>query len=212
MAVKRVKLKAHEQVTPQNIKKVIALLENGGTKKQACETLNIKYNTTRLSSIIEDYEKRTAAEKALRAKKAGTPVGLPEALDIIKEYLETASVEAVSRTFYRSTQSINRVLEEHGAKLYNIQSSYFDPLFLPDHCFATSFKVGQYVWAARFNMLAQVKKEHSPGVYAIRVLGKYERDSYQKAEDLGSLEYLESIGLQLNKINFFEKHIETDED
>jgi len=55
MAIKK---KAHEKLDDTNIKRVIAALtnENPITKKEACEMLNISYNTTRLSKIIEGFK------------------------------------------------------------------------------------------------------------------------------------------------------------
>jgi len=54
----RVKAKEHENLSEANIKKVIELLEAEKpiTKKEACEVLNISYNTTRLSKIIEEFK------------------------------------------------------------------------------------------------------------------------------------------------------------
>ena len=51
----KIKKKEGENLTETNIEKVIGLLEQEKpiTKKQACEILNISYNTTRLTKIIE---------------------------------------------------------------------------------------------------------------------------------------------------------------
>ena len=53
-----IKKQEGENLTDANIKKVIRLLsaEKPITKKEACSILNISYNTTRLSKVIEDYE------------------------------------------------------------------------------------------------------------------------------------------------------------
>ena len=51
MAISRgVKKKSHEKLDSANIQRVIDLLEQDEpiTKKEACEMLNIRYNTTRL--------------------------------------------------------------------------------------------------------------------------------------------------------------------
>ena len=54
--IKRVKKKDYENLTSSNIEKVIALLNPGSdtdkpiTKKQACDVLNIAYNTARLQT------------------------------------------------------------------------------------------------------------------------------------------------------------------
>ena len=52
-----IKAKSHERLEPANVSKVITLLDGdeGITKKEACEILNIRYNTTRLQRIIDDY-------------------------------------------------------------------------------------------------------------------------------------------------------------
>jgi len=68
---KRIKKKSYENLSKVNIEKVIALLtldisvqatesptEKAITKKQACDILNIAYNTTRLSNIIEEYNEQ----------------------------------------------------------------------------------------------------------------------------------------------------------
>ena len=53
MAYKRgVRKRAHENLSEVNIRRVISALEEGITKKSACEMLNISYNTTRLNRII----------------------------------------------------------------------------------------------------------------------------------------------------------------
>ena len=53
MPKKRTKAQEHEKLTEANISHVIKLLEaeNPITKKEACDILNITYNTTRLISI-----------------------------------------------------------------------------------------------------------------------------------------------------------------
>ena len=73
--MRRVKKKDHENITDANIKKVITAL--GGdkpiTKKAACDLLNISYNTSRLQSIIEDYNDRMQYRKTRKAQLRGRP-------------------------------------------------------------------------------------------------------------------------------------------
>ncbi len=61
MARKRSELE-EELMTEANIVRVIKLLEptegKAITKKDACQILGMAYNTTRLSSIIEEYKNR----------------------------------------------------------------------------------------------------------------------------------------------------------
>ena len=51
-----VRQKKHEKLDETTLNKVVFLLEqpNPITKKEACEILNITYNTTRLNKILAD--------------------------------------------------------------------------------------------------------------------------------------------------------------
>ena len=68
-----VKKKAHENLTDESISKVISLLRQDSpiTKKEACEILNIRYNTTRLQNIIDDFEQTLARKERFKAEKRG---------------------------------------------------------------------------------------------------------------------------------------------
>ena len=52
-----IRSKSGEKLSFDNIERVIQQLEqdNPVTKKEACEILNIRYNTTRLQKIIDDH-------------------------------------------------------------------------------------------------------------------------------------------------------------
>ena len=65
-----VKKKAHENLTDESISKVISLLRQDSpiTKKEACEILNIRYNTTRLQNIIDDFEQTLARKERFKAR------------------------------------------------------------------------------------------------------------------------------------------------
>ena len=62
MAIKK---KKYEKLDDTNIKRVIAALEGETpiTKKEACEMLNISYNTTRLSKIIANFREEQEYRK-----------------------------------------------------------------------------------------------------------------------------------------------------
>lgn len=201
---KVIKVKSGEAVTPDRIKKAMELLATGGTKKAACDILGIKYNTTRLQKIIDDFVEREENQKRLYARKKGTAVEKAEAVDIIKEYLETGSIDATSKMFHRTPYVISSVLEKYGARLHSAKVDYFNPLLLPDICMSEEFVIGETVWASRYNALAIVKSQFSPSVYCIWVLGKYARFAYQAVEDLGSLRHLEALGINFKNIRLYE--------
>ena len=79
-----IKKKEGENLTDANIKKVIRLLtqENPITKREACDILNISYNTTRLSRIVEQYQADMEFRKTRMAQKRGRPATKDEIADI----------------------------------------------------------------------------------------------------------------------------------
>ena len=52
-----IRQKDYEKLSSTNVQKVVDLLNQDDpiTKKEACEILNIRYNTTRLQRIIDDH-------------------------------------------------------------------------------------------------------------------------------------------------------------
>ena len=86
---KGVKKKEHEKLDEATIERVISLLEAAPpiTKKEACEILNISYNTTRLNSIIGEHQEKITRRKNNYAKKKGTPLDTFEITNIVKWYL-----------------------------------------------------------------------------------------------------------------------------
>ena len=56
MAKRGVRAKSYEDLSDVNIKRVLAALEDGATKKVACEMLRISYNTTRLNNILTEFQ------------------------------------------------------------------------------------------------------------------------------------------------------------
>ena len=72
MARTTIKKKNYENLTAVNIEKVKSLLNPSSsqkpiTKKEACDILNIAYNTARLSKIIESYDEQRDYTKKRKA-------------------------------------------------------------------------------------------------------------------------------------------------
>ena len=78
MAIRGIRKKAGEKLDEANLNRVSALLnqDNPITKKEACEMLNISYNTTRLSRILDEHNEvvsfREVRKSQNRGKKATT--------------------------------------------------------------------------------------------------------------------------------------------
>lgn len=187
-------------ITEDQFTRAIEWLEDGGTKKGACDILGVTANRT-MEAQIEDFQNRKRIDKEVRAKKRKLPLLNDELVGIISDYLSGASLAELSESFYRSTDTIKYHLNKNGAMLRtNSKINPLSPPALPDECIAESFADGEYVWAAKYGCIAQVKTKFK-NAYRIRVWkdGTMEY-AYQATSELGSMAHIEKIGVDLSKL------------
>lgn len=216
---KGVKAKEHENLTPENIKRVIEFLEADKpiTKKQACEILNISYNTTRLAKIIEAYKEELAESARRKAANRGKPASPFEVQAIIEGHLDGESLSEIAKKIYRPTSFIREVIEKVGVPTKAVGADYTKPGLIPDNCMRDTFEKGQIVWSAKRHGMAIIlneeprRKDKDNKCYQIYVIepieepspyfpqydgyGGYHAASY--AYDLGSLEHLKEYGVDI---------------
>lgn len=230
MAVKKgVKKKEHENLSDANIEKVIGLLsaEKPITKKEACEILNISYNTTRLNKIIEEYTEAQENDRKRRAANRGRPAQEHEISTVVESYLSGDSVKAIADQLYRSTSFVKQVIETVGVPDATITPDYFNPEMLPEPCVKDSFAIEEYVWSAKYGAIAKIVKEYpylskeGSKLYRISVFERIEEEkalidgrrydyfptnmrfggfyANQPAHELGSLEHLRKVGASIER-------------
>lgn len=218
---KRVKVKEYENLSDSNIEKVISLLESQKpiTKKEACEILNISYNTTRLATIIENYKSRKAYEKTRKEQNRGKPASQDELQSIIQMYLQGTSVADIARDLFRSPAFVKGTVDRFGVPTKLPYEQRVKPAILPDECIAETFNPGQYAWSAVYHGPCEIVSE----VTNIDYLQKYNSRCYKiyvyepideiidlypnikkggyyafsLAYNLGSLEHLIQYGIKL---------------
>jgi len=215
-----IKKKEGENLSDANIDKVIALLrqENPIKKKEACELLNIAYNTTRLAKIIEQHEEQKAEEKRRRDANRGKPVAEHEKSLIISWALAGESVSEIAKQLYRSIASVKQTIAEIG--IPEKGESYWRPALIPEQCLAEEFKTGQLVWLAQMNQIGVIT-EKPPSIgsktgqlfYQVYAFYRLEEDSpffrncragdwagtygHYAVSEIGSLEHLKKYGVDL---------------
>ena len=142
MAIKK---KKHEKLDDTNIKRVIAALEGDSpiTKKDACEMLNISYNTTRLSKIINGFKEEQEYRKRRMAKNRGKPASKEELKEMIEMYLDGQTVTNIAKYMYRSPAFIKGNLDRIGVPTRISEGEKF---IVPDECVKYKFEVGEWVW------------------------------------------------------------------
>lgn len=210
--MRRIKKKEHENITEANIKKVIALL-NGSpaiTKKEACEILNISYNTTRLANIIEEFESDQALIKRMKAKKRGRPADETEIRTMVESFLEGYSYADISKQTYRSIAFVKSVIERIGVPERVTGDDRFETEYLPDECVAETFEIGEIAWSAKYHASCTIKRKLEKPLYMERygcecydIYVNQETEGYTKggfyasapAYDLGKLKHLEKYGI-----------------
>lgn len=194
---------ATENLTEANLEKVIKLLEQEKpiTKKAACEILGIAYNTTRLGTLIEKHKNIVEHRAKRRKEKLGKPADPDEIQYVIKEYLNGASIAAISQDLYRGATFIHNILEANAVPVRQRTQNYFKPELIPEPATRNEFALGEKVWSARYDSLARVDflvEDKSEKVYRIYLLDeKWQMNAYQPASELASLEHLIAIGVKL---------------
>jgi len=133
------------------------------TKKEACEILNISYNTTRLAKLIEDYNEQKEYVATRKKQNKGRPASNQEIGDAVQGYLSNESITEIAKNLYRSVAFVKNLLDSVGVP--QRPSSVEDKLatdYIPEACVSETFDVGEKVWSARHHKVAVIEREYSP--------------------------------------------------
>lgn len=213
-----IKVKEGERLDDDHVEKVIALLEEGGTKKDAYDILNIKANPTRLNKIIEEYHSKKAIKQRLRKEKRGSPVTNGEIQTIVSGSLDGDSLESIAESIFRPVSFVKNVIESVGVPR-KLPGEYWDRRYktsIPDKCIDTKFEKYQIVWSNKYNGLALTLDTDEKGIVHIYVIEKITVEpefaiggkvyqgyggfhAYQRPEELGNLKHLSDYGIDLYK-------------
>lgn len=196
--------KENELLTPANLERVIAGLsaDKPMTKKDACAVIGIAYNVTRLASLIDKYQEGKARDASRRAALRGKPATSDEITYVIQEYLEGATVEAISKATYRGTTFVKALLEKYSVPVRQSGHNYFKPELLPEGAVRDRFTVGEVVYSARYDSTARIDSEQPHAtygwVYRVWLLAdKWKQSAYVESCELASLQHLREIGVRV---------------
>lgn len=201
------KPKEDEKLDDATIERVIAMLEPKDdtkpiTKKDACQILNIAYNTTRLGALIDKFKEKKARENDRRKALRGKPLTTEEISFSVGEYLEGASIESISKSTYRSRELIQRAIEESNAPVRANKYDYFRPELIPDGAVRERFKLGEIVWSAQYDSAAKIEKESSHSqwgwIYRVWLLDeRWKQYANVPACELASLDDVRKLGVRI---------------
>jgi len=169
MALSRgVKAKSHEKLDGANVQRVIDAL--GGeppiTKKEACEMLNIRYNTTRLQRIIDEHTEVWEYKEKRKSQNRGKGATRDEIKTVIEYYLDGENISEIATRTYRSNAFVKAIIERVGIPQKLTKESHskcYKHLYhmLPEECVSAEFEVGEKVWSVKDNSIAEIKREQT---------------------------------------------------
>jgi len=222
-----VRAKSYEKLDETNLQRVWEALNNSSpiTKKEACEMLNITYNTTRLNNILEEHRDTMEYRATRKAQLKGTKATEAEIKTVIEWYLEERPVSDIAKSMYRSSTFVKNIINKVGVpekRPKTEQGGGAKVGYLPDECVSDSFEPGEKVWCARHDLPAIVKKV-MPNTKQTNYLEKYGAECYHIyvieltdfdspyfghqniggfnahaiAYDIGSLKHLEKYGAEI---------------
>lgn len=212
MARRGIKKQDHEKLDDATIARVVSLLESEKpiTKKAACETLNIRYNTKRLGDIIQEYKDKLEFRKKRFKANKGQPFTDLEIQEMVIDYLNGESISSIADSVYRSTHIVKRKLKELHLPERTKKPTYQKPDLIPDEAVDEVFDLGDLIWSARYNAVAEIvgildEREGGETVYRIWVFGKHNEFAYQPWWELGKLEVIKRFNLKAEKFVKTEK-------
>lgn len=222
-----VRKKKTEKLDDTNLQRVWDALNDNNpiTKKEACEMLNITYNTTRLNRILEEHRDTMEYRATRKAQLKGTKATEAEIKTVIEWYLEERPVSDIAKSMYRSSTFVKNIINKVGVpekRPKTEQGGGAKVGYLPDECVSDSFEPGEKVWCARHDLPAIVKKV-MPNTKQTNYLEKYGAECYHIyvieltdfdspyfghqniggfnahaiAYDIGSLKHLEKYGAEI---------------
>ena len=163
MATRGIRKKAGEKLDEANLSKVSALLnqDNPITKKEACEILNISYNTTRLNRILDEHNDTVSYRETRKSHNRGKKATTLEIKEAIESYLNGETVSDISKRLFRSTTLVKNILDKVGVPEKLPKTKRKGAAYLPDECVSEDFEKGQKVWSASYHAPAIIKERYT---------------------------------------------------
>ena len=195
-----------ERLDDAHMERVIAGLEPAEgkpiTKKDACQILGIAYNVTRLASLVEKYKEDKERNAKRRAALRGKPATQDEIVYVIAEYLQGETIDAISKSTFRSSGFVKGILEKYSVPIRAGKHDYFSPELIPEGAVRDKFAIGERVYSARYDSMAVIETERYDErygwTYRIWLLAdKWLQYAYQPAHELASLQHLREIGVRV---------------
>lgn len=193
------------EIPDEKFKEAIQWLEDGKTKKGACEILGVSSNPT-MERMIEEWKDRQIQVAEMKKKKRGTQIEGVELANVIEAYLSGDSFEEIADRNYRSIQMIKAVLSKYGALLrINGEVNPLLPPEIPEEAMKEVFEVGELVWVPGYQCVGEVRKamDNPVGAYRVFLLSEgRQHNVHYMYWDLASVSHLQDLGVDVKALGF----------
>lgn len=186
-----------DEIPEAKIRQVIWMLKTKKTKKACCEHLGIAYNTKRLDSIIEEFNRRIEREAELKKAARGKVFSDIEKRSIADSYLNGEAQSALAKQFFVSPQRIKNILIELNVPLRGRGKNSEGKV---DHIvqdLEVKFKKGDKVFIAKHNCFA--------------VIDQVFDEDYLEYLENGKQKYIETYPFKPDKFGLSGKYVQPTE-
>ena len=200
-------IKAHT-ISDEKFKEAIKWLEDGNTKKGACEILGVGSNAT-MERLIQEWQDQQVMSAEMKKKKRGTLLQPHEIVIIIESYLQGDSLDEIANRLYRSTAMVKAELERRGAnlkfseKLDPAKPLELNPPEIPEQLMADSFELDEEVWVSAYQCMGVICKVMDNDVYRVWLLAEdRQKFVHQHGWDLGSMKPFKELGVNIKSLGY----------
>lgn len=209
MATSSTKKNKEEKLDPASLERVYFMLNpltigtKAITKKEACELLNISYNTVRLEKLLTSWKEKVERTNKRKEELRGKPLSVEDVCYIIGEYLVYGhSIESISESTCHSRNKISVCLNDYDVPQRSVGYNYFTPKLVPEDASRVQFAVNEKAWSTNYESMCVIDKELDHPIYGkiYRVWltdPKWQQYAYVAACELASLEHLRKLGVRL---------------
>ena len=156
--------------------------EKAITKKEACDILNISYNTVRLQKIIDDFVEKEEYTKKRKQSLRGRTASQQEIQEACESYLQGDTISDISKRLFRSAGFVRSILERVGVpQRPNNKEERMNPHIYPDECMSDDFEEGEIAWSATY---------HAP----VTILHRITKEYVDLKKGMGKTNYTETYG------------------
>jgi hypothetical protein len=144
-------------ISEADLRVAVWMSNQGKTKKAICEYLKIKYNTTRLAKLLEQFKQELDRQADMKKAARGKKFTDEEKDLIVKRYIEVGSMAKVADEYYVSAAKIKNILLEKQVPIKSRKTVLVDHIHQD---LDTAFNIGDIVFSRLHKTRCEIKQKY----------------------------------------------------